>query len=81
MENMVALDLIIPAASEYQEIHPHSAMDIDIVKINISQIMMREWLVLRVGGEGGEGGVNGSNLAALQASNHGHTTTTDPTNR
>ena len=77
MENMVALDLIIPAASEYQEIHPHSAMDIDIVRINISQIMMREWL----GGEGGEGGVNGSNLAALQASNHGHTTTTDPTNR
>ena len=33
---------IIPVASEYQEIHPYSAMNIDSVKINTSLIMMRE---------------------------------------
>ena len=34
---------ISPIASEYQEIHPYSAVNIDSVKINISLIMMREW--------------------------------------
>ena len=51
-------------------------MDIASVKINISPITMGECLVLvgiGRGWRGGEGGVNGSNLAALQASNHGHT--------
>ena len=33
---------IVPVASEYQEIHPYSAMNIDSVEINISLIMMRE---------------------------------------
>ena len=36
---------IIPVASEYQEIHPYSAVNIDNVKINTSVIMMREWVV------------------------------------
>ena len=36
---------ITPVASGYQEIHPYSAMNIDSVKINISLIMMKEWLV------------------------------------
>ena len=31
--------------SEYQEIHPYSALNIDSVKINISLLMMREWLI------------------------------------
>ena len=35
---------ITPVASGYQEIHPYSAMNIDSVKINISLIMMKEWL-------------------------------------
>ena len=35
---------IIPVASEYQEIHPNSAMNLDTVKINTSLIMMRECL-------------------------------------
>ena len=33
---------ITPVASGYQEIHPHSAMNIDSVKINTSLIMMKE---------------------------------------
>ena len=35
---------ITPVASGYQEIHPYSAMNIDSVKINISLIMMKEWM-------------------------------------
>ena len=31
-----------PVVSEYQEIHPYRALNIDIVKINTSLIMMRE---------------------------------------
>ena len=38
----------IPVASEYQEIHPYSAMNIDSVKLNTSLIMMKEWLILAV---------------------------------
>ena len=33
---------IIPVASEYQEIHPYSAVNTDSVKINTSLIMMKE---------------------------------------
>ena len=33
---------IIPVESEYQEIHPYSAMNIDSVKINTLLIMIRE---------------------------------------
>ena len=36
---------ITPVASGYQEIHPYSAMNIDSVKINISLIMMKEWII------------------------------------
>ena len=38
---------IIPEASEYQEIHPYSAVNIDIVEIKISLIMMREWPIFK----------------------------------
>ena len=41
---------ITPAASRYQEIHPYSAMNIDIVKINTSLIMMKECKLLQVHG-------------------------------
>ena len=34
---------INPVDSEYQEIHPYSALNIDSVKINTSLLMMREW--------------------------------------
>ena len=33
----------------YQEIHPYSAMNIGIAKINTSLIMMREWVGLYKG--------------------------------
>ena len=40
-------ELCNPAVdSEYQEIHPYSALNIDSVKINTSLLMMREWLAL-----------------------------------
>ena len=39
---------ITTVASGYQEIHPHSAMNIDSVKINTSLIMMKEWVILPV---------------------------------
>ena len=38
---------IIPEASEYQEIHPYSAVNIDSVEIKISLIMMREGLIFK----------------------------------
>ena len=37
---------ITPIASEYHEIHPYSAMNIDSVKINTSLIMMKECQLL-----------------------------------
>ena len=37
---------INPVDSEYQEIHPYSALNIDSVKINTFLIIMREWLFL-----------------------------------
>jgi len=36
---------------EYQEIHPYNAMNIDIVKINTSLIMMREWQFILLASE------------------------------
>ena len=42
---MISSD-IDPAASEYQEIHPYSALIIDSVKINTSLLKMREWVLL-----------------------------------
>ena len=39
------IQYFIPVASEYQEIHSYSAVNIDSVKINTSLIMMREWVV------------------------------------
>ena len=36
---------IIPVASEYQEIHPYSVVNIDNVKINTT--MMREWPIFK----------------------------------
>ena len=36
---------ITPVARGYQEIHPYSVMNIDSVKINISLIMMKEWII------------------------------------
>ena len=35
---------INPVDSEYQEIHPYSALNIDSVKINTSLLMMREYI-------------------------------------
>ena len=43
--NMISVDNIIPVSSEYQEIHPCSALNIDSVKINTSLIMVKEWLI------------------------------------
>ena len=47
LDNMISEDhviqYIIPVDSEYQEIRPYSAVNIDSVKINTSLIMMREW--------------------------------------
>ena len=37
---------INPVGSEYEEIHPYSALNIESVKINTSLLMMREWLIL-----------------------------------
>ena len=39
---------ISPVDSEYQEIHPYSALNIDSVKINTSLIMMRECIILYI---------------------------------
>ena len=36
---------INPVDSEYQEIHPYSALNIDSVKINTSLLMMRECII------------------------------------